>query len=556
MSGLERGRPLRQTEQRPRRLSTRAGEPCEALPARTRDRGGDVRKIRRFVAPRDRSGNEVARQQVRTVGLQQQPLGGYVPDEGEQMRAAALIADPAGDADRQSELEVAVELGAGAGEAVRDAAPLRRVLAQDGDEVGVGIALVQEHRFAEPQGELELQVEGLLLRLARGEVAEVVEPALPDRDHPTPSRQLLKLRNACDAELGGMVRMYARGGKQPPRVRARQLAGGRAACEARPGDHHLRNTGLLRAREHRVAIGIVTVMCEIDADVDERRGGGRQRGCVMVVHAQRAFYGGERQQMRPGSTHDPRRAPWLAGAALALLSAGSAAAEEAAWRDFEGRIQYGYYTEDARALHNLADAIAADESHDKLHGYYAALTEYRLAQLAAQGLGGAPGESAAQLAQRCVAGTDAALAVQADFAEALALRAACLAMPLAGGGLHTPFAGHRARKDLERALQLAPRNPRVLLVDGMSDYQLAPSAGGNRERALPKLRLAVAAFDSERGAAEHVPGWGAAEAYLFLARDLLDHADPIGARDALERALLIAPQFTQARRLLAKVISG
>lgn len=260
--------------------------------------------------------------------------------------------------------------------------------------------------------------------------------------------------------------------------------------------------------------------------------------------------------MRSGSTEVPECARWLAGAALALLGAGTAGADEAAWRDFEGRIQYGYYTEDARALHNLVDTIASDESQDKLHGYYAALTEYRLAQLTAQGLAGAGGESAAQLAQRCVAGTDAALAVQADFAEAVALRAACLAMPLSGGGLHAPFAGHRARKELDRALQLAPRNPRVLLVDAMSDYQLPPSFGGNKERALPKLRRAVAAFDTERGAAEHLPGWGAAEAYLFLARDLLDHADPIGARDALERALLIAPQFTQARRLLAKVISG
>ena len=164
--------------------------------------------------------------------------------------------------------------------------------------------------------------------------------------------------------------------------------------------------------------------------------------------------------------------------------------------------------------------------------------------------------TAAQLAQSCVAGADAALAVQADFADALALRAACLGAPFAGGALHAPFAGHRARKDLERALQLAPRDPRVLLVDAMSDYELAASAGGNKERALPKLRQTVAAFEAERGGTERLPGWGAAEAYLYLAHDLLDHGDPVGARDALERALLIAPQFAQARRLMSRVISG
>ena len=247
----------------------------------------------------------------------------------------------------------------------------------------------------------------------------------------------------------------------------------------------------------------------------------------------------------------------LAALALpALLGVGVARADEAAWRDLESRVQYGYYTEDTRALRNLADAIAADESHDKLHGYYVALTEYHLAQLAARSAAGATADSPAQRAQRCVAGTDTALEADADFADALALRAACLAAPLAAGGLHAPFSGHRARKDLERARQLAPRNPRVLLVEAVSDYELAPSAGGNKERALPKLRQAVAAFESERSGTERLPGWGAADAYVYLARDLLDHSDPIGARDALERALLIAPQYAEARRLLAKVISG
>ena len=44
---------------------------------------------------------------------------------------------------------------------------------------------------------------------------------------------------------------------------------------------------------------------------------------------------------------------------------------ETSWRDIETRIQYGYYTEDAAALRSLENTVAADESHDKLHGYYA-----------------------------------------------------------------------------------------------------------------------------------------------------------------------------------------
>jgi hypothetical protein len=243
--------------------------------------------------------------------------------------------------------------------------------------------------------------------------------------------------------------------------------------------------------------------------------------------------------------------------AAAALCAVSVAAQGAdtSWRDIESRIQYGYYTEDAAALNKLVAMVAADESHDRLHGYYAALLDWRLAQLAAQGVAGAS-RSAADLAQRCVRAADEALALQADFADALALRSACQATPLGRGADFLPFAGRQLHKDLERARQLAPHDPRVLLVDAMNDFQLSPATGGNKERALAKLRQAVAAFDAERAGIERLPGWGAAEAYFYLARDLLEHTDPVAARDALEHALLIAPEFAQARRLMARIVAG
>jgi hypothetical protein len=243
-------------------------------------------------------------------------------------------------------------------------------------------------------------------------------------------------------------------------------------------------------------------------------------------------------------------------AAMLALIVTAADADDVAWRDIESRIQYGYYTEDAAALRKLDELIAAGDASDKLRGYYAGLLDFRRALLAAPGGAAAERGNAGHYAGRCVSELDGALALDADFAEALALRAACLSAPQEIAGGYAPLAGHRARKDLERARQLAARNPRVLLIDATSDYALSPSQGGNKERALGKLRQTVAAFEAERADADHVPGWGAAEAWLLLARDLLDHGDSVGARDALEHALLIAPEFAQARRLMARITSG
>ena len=523
-----------------------------------------MRKIRRFIAARGRSGCEVARQKVGTIGLEHQPLARHLWHECGEVRAATLIADPAGDADRQTELQIALQLLSRAGEAVSDAAPARGVLAQYGDEIIVRVALVQEYRLANLRGELELAVERLLLRRAGREVAEIIEPALSDRDHLGNACELSERGKTRGIELRGVVRMNPRGGEESLGILACESQRAHAARECRAGDHHLHDAGRARPRDHGITIAIVAVVCEVDADVDQPWGRGDEcrRCCAMVRHVWAYFteWGNVRRTAltdgsalrRPG-----RRQPSLPVVAAALALAVSAArADDVAWRDVESRIQYGYYTEDSAALRKLEELIAAGDTRDKLRGYYAGLLDWRRAQLAAPGAAAAERGNAARYAEQCVSEVDNALALDADFAEALALRAACLTAPQEISGGYAPIAGHRARKDLERARQLAARNPRVLLVDATSDYELLPAQGGNKERALGKLRQTVAAFEAERSDTDHLPGWGAAEAWLLLARDLLDHGDPVGARDALEHALLIAPEYAQARRLMAKITSG
>lgn len=89
------------------------------------------------------------------------------------MRTAALIAEPAGDADVVIAVQIREQFVARAGEAMhhrRTQAPLEA--AHDGDEILVRIALVQEQRLAVVGRQLQLAFEGLALRRARRKIAK------------------------------------------------------------------------------------------------------------------------------------------------------------------------------------------------------------------------------------------------------------------------------------------------------------------------------------------------------------------------------------------------
>lgn len=228
---------------------------------------------------------------------------------------------------------------------------------------------------------------------------------------------------------------------------------------------------------------------------------------------------------------------------------------ERSWQDIESRIQYGYFTEDSRALRNLSQQLSGERSEDTLRSYYNALLAYRLTQLAVQERGAAKGTHepdkarARELLGRCVESLDQVLAVNKDFVEGIALQAACLGMAGDIDFWRGPINGVRSSAQLKRALQLAPGNPRVLLLQALVD------ASRSEDKAISELKKALTAFEAERRESSHVPSWGAPEAYVLMARLYLRRGDAVSARDALERSLLLAPDFAQARRLLLHITS-
>ena len=262
---------------------------------------------------------------------------------------------------------------------------------------------------------------------------------------------------------------------------------------------------------------------------------------------------------------------WILLLAAAISTAAGAEGAPTDWADVEGRIQYAYYTSDARALASVLASLkpkpeegaeSAPEPDLVERSYFRALAHYRLAQVLAatqkskakDSIGDCSDEvdRSINALPKVPLGLDETPQARHQRAEAYALGTACT---LAGREMSSipMFGGGRIGSRIDEAVKLEPRNPRVRLVEALADFDRAGKKVELQAAALKKLRAATVMFEAARSQASTTPEWGAAEAYAFLGRALFDARDIVGAREALARSLLIAPDYGFARNLMSRI---
>ena len=229
-----------------------------------------MREIHRFVAPVRRLRLHGARQQIRRIGFDHQPVRRNMLHQFAQMQAAAFVAEPAGDADVPVPVQTVEQFLAGAGETMdhRRAQATVEIL-HHRDEVIVRVTLVQEQRLAILGGQLQLALECPALCGPRREIAVVVQPAFAHRHHLGVCMQFAHLGVALVGVLQRLMRMHTGGGEQFARIRPRQDQCFRRVLAARAGDHHPRHAGGARALQHRLAVVVEAAVGEIGADIDQ-----------------------------------------------------------------------------------------------------------------------------------------------------------------------------------------------------------------------------------------------------------------------------------------------
>jgi tetratricopeptide (TPR) repeat protein len=231
-----------------------------------------------------------------------------------------------------------------------------------------------------------------------------------------------------------------------------------------------------------------------------------------------------------------------------LMAAAAAPAQEGG--DTQARIDYAYQTEDGNSLANLVQNLTAQVNNDGgdiALRYHLAHAEYRLGQLSQERR-----VRAAEAAYSdCIDELKPLIDKNVKSAEGMALQAACYLGLADLKMLEAVLLRTRAAERLKSALKLEPRNPRAVLLSALQEMKHAKAGTPESQRAFAQLQAAAQLFEQSSGTSNDAPGWGHAEAYLALGRELLKRGDHLGARNWIEKALIAAPDFKMAQRQLA-----
>src|ERR1700684_17851 len=233
-----------------------------------------------------------------------------------------------------------------------------------------------------------------------------------------------------------------------------------------------------------------------------------------------------------------------------LLAAAAGWAQEGG--DTQAQIDYAYQTEDGNRLASLIQNLTTrvkDSAADISLLYPLAHAQYRFGQLS--------GERHAHAAEAafsdCIDELKPAIDKDVKSAESMVLQSACYSGLADLKSLEAVLLRSRAADRLQAALKLQPHNPRAVLLSALQDLRHAKPGSPESQRGLAELRSAAELFEQSSGTSDNAPGWGHAEAYLALGRELQIRGDHLGARNWIEKALIAAPDFKAAQRQLASL---
>jgi tetratricopeptide (TPR) repeat protein len=231
----------------------------------------------------------------------------------------------------------------------------------------------------------------------------------------------------------------------------------------------------------------------------------------------------------------------LLPAALACaIAAPSSAADAARIVSAKRALERGVYAKTPEALIKARaefEAMSASEPKSATLHYWIAVADWRLVPRLAEKKAQAQRYLKDGLAQ-----ADQALKLDSKLAEALAIRASLQGLSIQFDPSVTMSLGAEMEMTMHRALEMAPDNPRIHLLDAIGTLHKPEFVGGGADKALAKFKRALELFEAKSPSDSTAPAWGHEDALIWAGRSAVGLKDFEAARGFYDRALTLNPR--------------
>jgi tetratricopeptide (TPR) repeat protein len=208
--------------------------------------------------------------------------------------------------------------------------------------------------------------------------------------------------------------------------------------------------------------------------------------------------------------------------------------------------------EDYHRAKAVLNGCAAGDKYQALVEYYLGYADYRLGVVVYR----MDKEKAIVYLDSAVEHLEKAIDKENGFAEAHALLSSCCGIKISFAPFKAIVLGPRSGREMQKAKELSPGNPRVALLEAIGTYNTPGLFGGGKEKGFEALKRAAELFDRWNRADSLQPDWGTAEVYAWIGIAYVDRHETILARKAFESALRIDPDYGWVKyQLLPRVTS-
>ncbi len=194
----------------------------------------------------------------------------------------------------------------------------------------------------------------------------------------------------------------------------------------------------------------------------------------------------------------------------------------------------------------LFERLLSARGMEALVHYYIGYTDYRLSIYYIE----QDKKKALQYLDEAISHLQKATQKDNKFADAFALLSACYGQKIGYKPMMAMILGPESGKMMQAAYALEPGNPRVVLLDAIGKYFTPPMFGGSQDKALAGFKKAAELFANFKPKSKLYPDWGKAEAYAWQGFAYLNQKKYARAKQALEQALAINPDYQWVKHQL------